>query len=246
MKRLQWGMCAAFVVVGLIACNKAISHIMAVHVYTVAIDPLFSEPTRSKIIACIDAAQTKKIQISELSKTLHAQFESIHSISAQLLPPNVVHIQIAGRSPVLQVNASTILTADGTLAARDDFANYRIYYLPHMRAPALTVLGKVPQALSGCIDELVHLSKDYSITWMDQFYTQLNDKVQPLFSIVCNAENIPTFKLLRSCQHLKKELEQQEVFVAKAKKSSARSWIADVRFAKQIIVYSEKKGVTYG
>ncbi len=251
MKRLQWGLCAAtasIAVVASIAVYQTANYLLAVNAYTLALDPLFSEHTRTGIAQYIQ--QTTPIA-SLFSKAfihnLQEQFSCIQTVAIERCAPRTLHINVTAKVPVVGINTTAFATADGAIISKDAFADYRVSYLPVITATNLATSKTVPPTFCQHAAALAQLSKYYTVTWVDPLEIRLEDKRQPLFSIVCNATCIPDVKLLHQCQGLKFNAETQGLFVTKnPTKKLAKKLIADVRFAKQIIVYSEGKGEAYG
>jgi hypothetical protein len=224
---------------GLAVVMLAGKRIMHVERYSVSFDPLLADKICSEIQHAITALTLNNqpalpILCTELAK----RFTCIKTVTAQRCAPNVVHIDVSAVQPALALTPTTIMSDDGVLVSKNCFAPYRVCYLRGMQMQEVPKQGAVSQDLKAYIAELVCLSKYYNVTWINALEIHLDDKEQPAFSIICNAEMLKNAALFKRCQELKANLYTQGVSEANLRKHI----VADVRFAKQIVVYADKRG----
>jgi hypothetical protein len=253
MKRVRWGIYAAtagIAVLGIVAAHKVVASIFVHQQTSIILDPLFSHQLRNDITAFCMQHKPRTFSAKSISTFIAAvcqKFSCVKTVNAHYCAPKTLLIEVEAKQPVLRVNDSLLAANDGTVLHSDMFAQNRVSYLPHITVCDVAhESGAAAQKLSGCLQDIVALHKEYKINWINSYEMRLEDKQQGLFSIICNAAHMPDKKVLHHCQRLKSDLETQGVFVAKNAKKAAKPWLADVRFAQQIILYSDNSGGVHG
>ncbi len=82
----------------------------------------------------------------------------------------------------------------------------------------------------------------FEVCWNNEHEVWLHDKQHKKFSLLCNAATIPDQKMVRYGNCIKQSLEQRNLF-AQARK---HQWVADMRFADQIVVFLDRGGRHHG
>ncbi|HZW60956.1 MAG TPA: hypothetical protein VFF04_01910 [Candidatus Babeliales bacterium] len=222
-----------------------VSLVFGVKRYSFSIDPLFSDVTRRAIIEYIEESESFKNSSSfERFAFLQDRFPAIKSLKTELIAPNVLHCEVSATPPVIKINDTLILTDSGLVVLPETFASYRLenlYGIQVNEAPLFT--HKVSSTMLECIKKISpSLYSRFSISWISEFHVRFDDKLNPSFSILCAAQSIPNEQMLRYCEQLLQTNTRQGTNGCKVPKH----WIADVRFSKQIILFTEKGGVGYG
>lgn len=178
------------------------------------------------------------------AQEIQKQFPWIKSISFFRTPTQTMQVAVVIDEPILKVNEA-ILTRSQVFPA-STFTQAQIAALPTLAVyfPSITDRAEIPAAFIPHAQTLAgELFAPYAITWIDEYTARLVDKEQPNFVIQCNAQTIPNAKMLAYCASIKKLLQERGSF--EGRKKHAR-WIADIRFERQVILFSEDKGVTRG
>lgn len=178
------------------------------------------------------------------AEEIQKQFPWIKSVSFFRTPMQTMHVAVAIDEPVIKVNEA-ILTHSQVFPA-STFTQAQIAALPTLSVhfPSITDRAEIPLAFIPHAQTFAtEPFAPYTLTWIDQYTARLIDKEQPHFAIQFNAQTIPDAKLFAHCASIKKLLQERGSF--EGRKKQAR-WIADIRFERQVILFSEDKGVTRG
>lgn len=178
------------------------------------------------------------------AQDIQKQFPWIKSVSFFRVPNQTMRVAVAIDEPVIKVNEA-ILTSSQVFPA-STFTQIQIVGLPTLNVdfPSATDRAEIPSAFIPHAKTFSsELFAPYAITWIDEYTARLIDKEQPNFVIQFNAQKIPDAALFSHCASIKKILQERGSF--EGRKKQAR-WIADIRFERQVILFSENKGVARG
>ncbi|HSW73897.1 MAG TPA: hypothetical protein VLG71_01955 [Candidatus Limnocylindria bacterium] len=238
MKR-SWGTTCILMSIGALICLVTVhvgcAYLFAVKRITFSVDPLFAPTTSSEIISFLEHTKDlDKQSITQLYTTLQSEFPAVKTLTVQRIAPDQLHVMISCQKPYMMVNETTTVTEGGYLVPTTVFAQTHTKNLPALTIANLPcATHRAPPGLMNCIGQLrEQLCKQYTVIWRTELETELVDKQQPQFAVVCNTTTLAQPSLLARCQKLKEELQSQGAFEAKPKKL----WIADIRFDKQIIL----------
>jgi hypothetical protein len=178
------------------------------------------------------------------AQEIQKQFPWIKSVSFFRTPAQTMRVSVVIDEPVIKVNEA-ILTKSRVFPA-STFTQTQIAALPTLSVhfPIATDRADIPPAFIPHAQTFAtELFAPYSITWFDAYTARLTDKEQPNFVIQFNAQSIPDAKMFAHCATIKKLLQERGSFEGRKKQTR---WIADIRFERQLILFSEDKGVTRG
>ncbi len=213
----------------------------AVERYSLLIDKHFSESMHASIVAFLHERDDVKImKPSDMFTCLRQQFPSIKSIAVDYNASKVLDITIKAAQPVLGLNDQNVLTENGCIVERHLFEKNYIASLNTVnvgdKALAEKQLSESFQEYVRCLP--VHFFDQYKVSWLSEREVWLQDKNQKKFSLLCSAEVIPNKQMMDYADHIKESLMQRGAFA----QQGTRKWIADMRFANQIVVFSGKGG----
>ncbi len=178
------------------------------------------------------------------AQEIQKQFPWIQSVSFHRIPTKEMRVAVIADDPQIKVNTGVITHHLRVLPA----VTFTVTALSQI--PTLEV--KFPHAERHEIpDSFVPHAKTltdqrfsaYTITWIDEYCARLTDAEQPHFSILFNAYSIPDEAMFAHCLSIKQQLEERGSFAGRNK---GTRWVADVRFERQVIVFSEKGGIAHG
>ncbi len=174
---------------------------------------------------------------------LKTTFPCLAQGSARLLPQGILQLELLAVNPVCVVNHDHVLTLQGAIVESHAFVQKVIDLLPAVELP-VELLSQKDMVLQckKCIDRMPwQVLSSYQCSWDSPTKTVLFHNDEPHFSIICNNETIPTQDVLHKCENLMHDLCCNNVNGQKKKKAD-KHWVVDVRFDKQIVVYSQSKG----
>ena len=215
--------------------SYGITAITRVYAHEVVVDPLFSQELGMVLKqSCAQLPiDTPLVRYVEHLNALRAHHASIAAYTIALRVPCTAHIKLYAHHPAIMVNNEHCVTQQGhayACSAVDE----------HVTMPLRRVTvhdyrhddRELNQQLIAWIDELPgFLLDDYVLTWRTATLRCLQPKdTSLLYSLVC--ADVPlTLSRVNAC--IQSIRQQQEKFVG------TYHWIADARFAHQIIVKKE-------
>lgn len=178
------------------------------------------------------------------AQEIQKQFPWIKSVSFFRVPTQTMRVAVTIDEPVMKVNEA-VLTQSQVFPA-STFMQSDIAGLPALNVhfPSMADRAEIPAAFIPHAQTFAtDLFAPYTITWIDEYTARLSDKEQPRFAIQFNAQKIPDEKMFAYCGMIKNLLQERGSFEGRKKQTR---WIADIRFERQVILFSEDKGVTRG
>jgi hypothetical protein len=185
------------------------------------------------------------VQDELCAQTLHMYvpqyFPFIKSFTMQCIP-GAMCCSFKTRKPFCLVNNNLVLTTDGVLVGKEVFESQVLEGLKTAYVSEIAIQKEYELgAFQACMSQLpASVLNGYDLVWHDAITASLRDKEQKNFSIFFNAETLPTLPVLADCNVIKKNLIENNLMQQK------KSWIADIRFTNQIIVFEDKGGRRYG
>jgi hypothetical protein len=178
------------------------------------------------------------------AQEIQKQFPWIQSVSFFRIPTKTMRVAVTIGEPQVRVNAAIVTDHLHVLPACT-FVPTALTQIPALHVNFHNVnRAEVPQAFiphaKTFTDERF---KPYIISWIDEYRARLTDKEQPQFNILFNTHSIPDAATFAHCAVIKKQLEERGSFSGRQKEAR---WVADVRFDRQVIVFSEKGGIAHG
>ena len=138
-----------------------------------------------------------------------------------------MHVKVVSHKPHVLVNGTIIITKDGTSVPPELFAqSVRFGRLDGVEQVSH---GRVIKFIRSLADSVLN---QFDVSWKNSTYIVYTDKQHPLFALVSTVAYPPNGLQLAGCQKIKRWLAAQGNF----NDTSDATWIADVRFDKQIIV----------
>ena len=222
-----------------------ISYLFGVKRYELRVDDRIVPELNAQLAAYIQSLPLGiRVWPDRKAQEIQKQFSWIKSVSFFRIPTQTMHVTVAIDEPVIKVNEA-ILTQSQVFPA-STFTQTQIAALPTLTVnfPSITDRAEIPPAFIPHAQTFAtELFAPYAITWIDGYTARLTDKEQPQFVIQFNAQTIPDAKMFVHCASIKKMLLERGSFEGRKKQSR---WIADIRFERQVILFSEDKGVTRG
>ena len=222
-----------------------ITCVFGVRQYDLQVDDRIVHPLNARLLSDIQTLPCGlRVAPNISAQKILDQYPWIASISLRRMPNNVMRTQVTIEEPSVKVN-TTIITEHLRVLPESTFMPASIAQIPALSVTfPNNVHNEIPSVFIShaktLTDERFH---SYAITWIDEYQARLTDKEQPHFTILFNAYSIPDASMFAYCRSIKRQLEERGSFSGRYK---GTRWVADVRFDRQIIVFSEDKGVTRG
>jgi len=179
------------------------------------------------------------------AQTIQKQFPWIHSLSFSRMATQTMYVAVTIDEPRIKVNEA-IITDQSRVISASTYMLFGIAALPTLKInfPAITDLDEIPDSFIPHAQLFIDARfAPYTVSWIDEYSARLTDIEQPNFTILFNAHAIPDAAMFTHCSTIKQILKERGSFEGRHK---GTHWIADVRFERQVIVYSEKGGIAHG
>jgi hypothetical protein len=210
------------------------THIFTICQHTLIFDPLFSSEMQEEIRVFIE----KKIVSPEaLCMALKNQFPTIKDIVCQHKQYKKIVLTMHACKPLFLLNDSQVLLENGIVEKKFWFSDESLQSL-------YNITNKVAELRSRCHDASIHWLEENSDSVFEYFKVELidpttivlSDKQAVDFQVFCNEQTKVSQEIFKTCFSLKDELKK----TVPQKKGQQQSWIADLRFNNQIILYRKR------
>jgi uncharacterized protein (DUF2461 family) len=172
----------------------------------------------------------------ELCQQLSKEFPCVKEVHVQFVAPGVMHLDVIAHRPLFAINHEYIVAGNGCIVAQQLFSTHATKFLS-----GIDVIGFNPsdvfqcQALVQARATLALLCKKFRVEWQDEYTIMLHEKMNNDFSIVSCATNLSDADKLARCLNLTSEHTRG---IQGTGCASRKRIIADMRFSKQIVVFS--------
>lgn len=210
---------------------------------TIVTDPNFSAAGAVLIKKTLLHELSLHRRSQDLFSSMKHQFHCIDSIEVTLYAPQRIEYKINALLPRYKVNQRFTLASNNMLMSQDWYTKHLLATLPTIMAEQPLAAGAAPQGLCALAAKLTKsILSEYETTWHDETTTTLLHKTIPEFRIVCNAHCIDKDLLYTQCKKIYEHLLSTTTLA----KHYILALQADVRFANQIVIHSEKKRMAHG
>lgn len=226
--------CIFLLIYGCVIFTKISSSLNSVNALKKAVfrfDTLFSKELCNTITSYIESQENHQDVCCDLKN----KFPILNAITIRKKTNSCFVASLCAKEPLVKVNRDLILLKDGCLVAREHFDADAIFSIPDItirlkNSIDMLLDDQTLMTIKKSIKE--NLNLDFCITWMDQTSIWLQDKNEVDWCIVVDSLTVPTGQDLRRYAAVKQAMLNKNI---KLKKGHV--WVADMRFADQIIVY---------
>lgn len=226
---------------GYLSIKKVTRELGAVEGYSCHFCSVCSSSLQEKV-RNYSALQTQlhSVSLAAVAHTLVQQFPCLKKVSCTKDSAKVVQIYCQSAQPFFCLNGTHVLADADRVLEKECFALESLSSLPTIEVVAVSQGAPV---LSAQAKESMHripleLFDQYQMTWVDDTQVWLREKSSPSFSLVFHTCSLPDKKIIAECEKIKKEFESSGLIVPQGKKR----WVADMRFANQIILSADTGG----
>lgn len=202
--------------------------------YVCGFDDILTNNKQEGITSFVNIVGHKfALKPAQLVACIREQFPFIKSINTHLVPPRVMKISFITTKPIARINDDMLVVPPKTICPTSWFQELHYISLPVIAIDELVLKNM-------CAENLVKILKTITSKVFDKYTVALKttdelwltDKVEPRLSLVCRTNKIPTDKLCEYGAQVKSLLESKGCFASRR----IKSWLADLRFEKQIIL----------
>jgi len=151
--------------------------------------------------------------------------------------PDTVFIEIIASIPRFLVNEDTVVTADSRIVPAAAFNPDCLLHVPSIQMHAADVHAELasPAFLSWAKRVPITFLKTHVVSWYNHVEIRFYDKQDASFVLVADAYMPYDKNMFAQCRGFKERV------CAEGKKSKT-GWVADMRFAQQVVLYPGAKG----
>jgi hypothetical protein len=208
------------------------------------IDRLFSKTMQFEIKDFIDQAYKKSKNPSNLLPHIESKFPAIKSIVIDMHNPELLNFTIQTYQPLFLINDEHVICQGGKIFEKSIFADYQLYTLQNI------VFDDVPTPKN--VDRLIHffervtqpVLQDFSIRWINKNTVWLDRKQGQDISLLLGSEGIANIHDIEQCQNMRAQITDPPCKDKRGKPCKNKvTWVCDLRFDQQVVLFSTNKGV---
>ena len=190
----------------------------------------------------MDLNHKSTINPSQIIQELNQQFKWIDSVAVLRAPGNQAAVSVEVQRPFCILNAHHVMTDAGMVVQKQVYApvalaRLQTVYVPGEKLDSTLVSDVLRRYLAHMPDRVY---EQYEVHCLHDLAVLLRDKTGDRFAVMCNPHDDVNHSLLDQCARIKHELRNRGSLRGK------KQWVADVRFANQIIVSGHTGGVGHG
>ncbi len=216
--------------------HKAYRSVFAVRYVTYSFDDTIAPETQQDIIAQVALFQNNgRYNPKTVIETITKQFACVKSVSVHCLACNAAEVTVTAHEPLIRINNDYVLTNAKTVVP---YVSYAPYVLTSLSLLSMTdpVPYECSDAMMGAVKRCIkdRIFERYTLCWVNEHELRFGDLNDQSFSLICDSVSLPDCTKLVSYEKLKNSV--------KARGSSQKRWVADMRFDNQIIMSGDKGG----
>lgn len=174
-----------------------------------------------------------------VQQTTHL-WPSVDSAVARLRANKTNTLYLSATPLLCNINDQFVLLETGAVVPAHYYDEAVVKNLIRITMPTFHNESTLPR-LQKLVSKNDHtLFDSFALSYHHRNWVQFDHKETAYFSIVCTDGQQLNQKIIDHCLHVKNQLEK------KGKLHAGNSWIADVRFENQIVVYTKLRGVQHG
>ena len=192
---------------------------------------------RKSIQTFIDAQYKKDKNPQKLLSSVEENFPYVKAVTVDMNNPDFFQCIIQVYNPLFLLNGESVICQGGRLFDKDIFSKEFVGGLENILFTF--PLGKKDlKQLSHFVESLpVELLQNFSIRWLGKNSIWLDQKEGLSLSLLVGHSFVPTMDDVNQCRLIKEQITD------KTKKMAAnKTWVCDLRFAQQIVLFSKNKG----
>jgi len=204
----------------------------------------FSKATQLEIKDFIDAAYKKSKNPSNLLPRIEAQFSAIKSIVIDLQNPKILHFTIQPYTPLFIVNDEHVICEFGKMLGKQVFAQDVLAKLQNISFDGVPTPKHVERLIKffGSLSDPI--LQDFSVRWIDKHAIWLDQKQGQDLSLLVGYDTVPTWQDVAQCRSLRGQISEKPCKDKRGRPCKNNvTWVCDLRFDRQIVLFSTNKGV---
>lgn len=212
------------------------------------IDHVFSPTIQLEIKSFIDQAYKKNKTPSGLLPKIESHFPAVKSVIIDMHNPDALHFAIQAYHPIFVINDEHVICEQGKMFAISMFAQDQVKKLENIVFDSVPTPKNVDRLTKFFASLQDPIFQDFSVRWIDKHAIWLDQKEnnghKKDLSLLVGYDIVPNQNDVQQCRNLRGQM-PDTVCKDKRGKSCKNNvtWVCDLRFDRQIVVFSTNKGV---
>lgn len=203
-------------------------------------EPVFSHSFQAAFRDyCAHADASFFEDVERMSEEVCQKYSLIKSVAFERVPPNILRLQIAAYQPVCLLPGSLVLLENGAICAVSECAKKLVHDMSEIH---INTDGRQKEELKALVPGLRQLPRElfaaYDVHINFPAGVRCILKQQPRFALQAHLGKVLDPAVIVYVASIYEQLNQRGIF----KRRDGRQWVADVRFANQVVVRSEQGG----
>lgn len=208
------------------------------------VDKLFSKSMQLEIKKFIDDAYKKNKIPSHLLPRIESHFPEIKSVIIDMQNPDALNFAIQTYQPIFLLNDEHVICQFGKLFGKNIFSQDSLAQLENISFDGVATPKNIERLMNFFEVLIDPILKDFTIRWIDKHAIWLDQKQGPDLSLLVGYEYVPTLQDIAQCRNLRGQIVDKPCKDKRGKPCKNRvTWVCDLRFDRQIILFSTNKGV---
>jgi|GEM_PF-1188202 len=251
MTALKKGIVAIVIGIGLtlaFKCHKPDMTVVYPDNCTFVIDRFFSRSMQNDIKKFIDKAYQNNKSPSNLLPRIESHFPAIKSVVIDMQNPEVLNFSIQSYKPIFLINDEHVVCQHGKMLEKKIFASGELKKLESIafnEAPAPKKVDRLVNFFNSLTDPIL---KDFSVRWVDKHAIWLDQKEghgrAKDLSLLVGYDFVPNQRDVKQCRNLRGKISDKPRKDKRGRPIKDNiTWVCDLRFDQQIVLFSTNKGV---
>lgn len=212
------------------------------------IDRLFSRSMQLEIKAFIDAGYKKSKSPSNLLPKIEAHFPAIKSVVIDMQNPEFLNFSIQSYQPIFLLNDEHVICQYGKMFAKSIFSQEKLAQLENISFDGVPVPKNVDRLIRFFESLIDPILQDFSVRWIDKHAIWLDQKQgngrEQDLSLLVGYDTVPTNSDVVRCRNLRGQISDKPCKDKRGRPcKNNTTWVCDLRFDQQIVLFSTNKGV---
>jgi hypothetical protein len=212
------------------------------------IDHIFSPAVQLEIKNFIDQAYKKNKTPFGLLPKIESHFPAVKSVIIDMVNPDSLHFTIQSYHPIFMINHEHVVCQQGKMFPISIFAQDQLKKLENISFDGVPTPKNVDRLITFYTSLQDPILQDFSVRWIDKHAIWLDQKEHKSLgkdlSLLVGYQTIPNRNDVRECRNIREQISDKPCKDKRGKSCKHNiTWVCDLRFDRQIVVFSTNKGV---
>jgi|SRR3989339_491583 len=214
------------------------------------IDHIFSQPMQLEIKDFIDQAYKKSKNPKNLLPKIESHFPAIKSIVIDMSSLEkedslkVLKFTIQAYQPIFLLNDEHVICEQSKMLSKATFDPKELKKLENISFEGAPIPKSMHHLMTFFESLKYPILQDFSVRWIDKHAIWLDQKTGKDLSLLVGYDFVPSKHDVAQCRNLRGQIVDKPCKDKRGKPcKNNSSWVCDLRFDQQIVLFSTNKGV---